>query len=90
MKDYFIYIENYVKALLILLFFCLCIYLAKSRNFYIETFAGFNEYQPEKIEKLIDREDQKKIILNKCYESERKYEGPGFECLRVGYYCINP
>jgi len=87
------HIENYVKVALILIFWGLCIYLAKHRGFFIETFMGMNDFQVEnldKINKLIDRKKQEKTLLNRCYDSERKYEGPGFDCLRVGYYCSKP
>lgn len=84
------HIENYVKVALILIFWGLCIYLAKHRGFFIETFMGMNDYRVDKIDKLIDIKEQKKILINRCYDSERKYEGPGFDCLRVGYYCSKP
>ena len=51
---------------------------------------GMNDYKVEnldKIDKLINKKNEDKILLNRCYESERKYKGPGFDCLRVGYYC---
>ena len=84
------HIENYIKVFLILIFWGLCIYLAKNRSFFIETFMGMNDYKVEnldKIDKLINKKNEDKILLNRCYESERKYKGPGFDCLRVGYYC---
>ena len=87
------YIETYIKVFLILIFWGLCIYLAKNRSFFIETFMGMNDHRIEnleKIDKLIDTKKQEKILLNRCYESERKYEGPGFDCFRVGYYCSKP
>ena len=86
------HIENYVKVVLILIFWGLCIYLAKNRGFFIETFMSMNDYRVENLEKdtIINNKEQEKILLNRCYDSERKYEGPGFDCLRVGYYCSKP
>ncbi len=80
------YIENFLRCQIFIAIIVLCIYLAYRRK-YIEGFLGFSDYAVDFNKKLIDVDEQKKILKTRCESGKYDDKGPGFDCLRVGFYC---
>lgn len=79
------YIEKFLRYQIILGFIVLCLYLVYRRS-HIEGFLGFSDYTVDFTKKLIDVDEHKNILKKRCMEG--KYNnGPGFDCLRIGFYC---
>ena len=55
------YIENFLRCQILLAIIVLCIYLAYRRK-YIEGFLGFSDYAVDFTKKIIDVDEQKKIL----------------------------
>jgi len=77
------YLENFLKCQLLLGFVILCMYLVYRRK-YIEGFLGFSDYSIDYNKKIVDLDVQQSVLKKKCSNYET---GPGFDCLRVGFYC---
>ena len=52
------------------------------RKRYIEGFLGFSDFVGIIDDKIIDKGIEKIVLKKKC-----EIKTPGFDCLRVGYFC---
>ena len=74
--------ETFLRLGMFFIVILLCIYI-NFRKKYIEHFLGFSDFTGVYDGKLIDKNVEKVILGNRCQD----IEAPGFNCLRVGFYC---
>ena len=80
-------INDTIKIIFFLFILCLIGYVLLSQNKVYENFLSLEHYPKIYNEKLINKEIEKKVLDEKRCPV---YMGPGFDCLRVGYYCSKP
>ena len=80
-------INNIIRITFFLFILCLTGYVLMCEHKVYENFLSLEHYPKIYNEKLINKEIEKRVLDEKKCSI---YMGPGFDCLRVGYYCTKP